>query len=119
MAETKTYAGSCHCGRVRYQVTADLSKVFRCNCSICAKRGALWAFTGADQFELQAGADDLTDYQFNKKVIHHLFCGNCGVGSFSRGKSRDGKDTVAINVRCLEGIDPAGLTVTPIDGKSL
>ena len=46
MADSKTYTGGCHCGRVRYEVSADLGKVFGCNCSICTKRGALWAFTG-------------------------------------------------------------------------
>lgn len=119
MADGKTYTGGCHCGRVRYQVSADLGKVFGCNCSICMKRGALWAFTGSEQFELKAGAEELSDYQFNKKVIHHLFCRNCGVGSFSRGKAPDGRELVAINVRCLDGIDPNTLQITPIDGKNL
>jgi len=44
MAEKKTYTGGCHCGEVRFEVTADLSSVVSCNCSICQKRGALWVF---------------------------------------------------------------------------
>jgi hypothetical protein len=119
MAETKTHTGGCHCGRVRYEVTADIASVAACNCSICMKRGALWAFAGADRFVLRAGADDLTDYQFAKKVIHHLFCRHCGVGSFSRGKAPDGRDMTAVNVRCLDDIDVAALDITPFDGKSL
>jgi hypothetical protein len=61
----------------------------------------------------------LIDYQFNKKVIHHLFCRQCGIGSFSRGKAPDGSDMVAINVRCLDGVDPTALEITPFDGKTL
>ena len=65
-----------------------LEPVLSCNCSICQKRGALLTFVPAAQFTLLSGEDDLTDYQFNKKIVHHLFCGHCGVGSFARGKGR-------------------------------
>jgi hypothetical protein len=119
MPETQTHTGGCHCGRVRYRVTTELASVVACNCSICTRRGALWAFAGADQFVLQSGASDLTDYRFNKKIIHHLFCRECGIGAFSRGKAPDGRDTVAINVRCLDGVDLAALKIMPFDGKSL
>jgi hypothetical protein len=119
MSDAKVHTGGCHCGRVRYQVAVELANVVACNCSICTKRGALWAFTGADQFKLQSGADDLTDYQFNKHVIHHLFCRHCGVGAFSRGKTPDGRDTVAVNVRCLDEADTDTLKVIPFEGRKL
>ena len=57
-------------------------------------------------------------YQFNKRVIHHLFCSQCGVASFARGRGPDGKEMVAINVRCLDGVDVASLKLTPYDGKN-
>ena len=118
-AAVKTYTGSCHCGRIRYQVTADLGRVISCNCSICQKRGLLLAFANPDQFSLTAGQSELADYQFGKKAIHHLFCPGCGVESFARGIPPDGKEMVAINVRCLDDVDPATLTPTPFDGRSL
>ena len=90
-----------------------------CNCSICQKRGLLLAFTTPDQFTLTAGPNDLTDYRFNKKVIRHLFCPECGIESFARGTGPDGREMVAINVRCLDGVDPVTLTPTPFDGRSL
>ena len=80
MPEPKTYTGGCHCGEVRFEVTADISNVVSCNCSICQKRGALWSFVPAGNFGLRAGGEDLRDYQFAKKTIHHLFCPRCGVG---------------------------------------
>ena len=98
-------------------LTADLSKVYSCNCSICVKRGALWAFVPPESFALRAEAEALADYQFNKKVIHHLFCSHCGVGSFSQGIARSGNEMVAVNVRCLDGVDLAALTLTLVDGK--
>ena len=120
MAELKNYSGGCHCGEVRFEVTADLGTVVACNCSICQKRGALWTFVSPERFALRAGSDDLRDYQFAKKVIHHLFCPQCGVGSFSRGTSpKSGQEMIAINVRCLDDVDIAALKVTPFDGRSL
>ena len=104
---------------MRYEVTTDLDAVLDCNCSICRKRGVLWAYVGADGFKLLSGEDALTDYQFNKKTIHHLFCETCGVGSFSKGQSGDGSEGFGINVRCLDYVEMETLTVTPFDGKSL
>ena len=82
MPDMQTYSGGCHCGRVRYQVTTSLDPVLDCNCSICRKRGALWTYVKPSQFKLQSGQDELSDYQFNKKAIHHLFCRNCGVSMY-------------------------------------
>jgi len=119
VAEMAKYRGGCHCGRVRYEVETALDPVMSCNCSICQKRGALLTFVPAAQFTLLSGESDLTDYLFNKKVVHHLFCSQCGVGSFARGTRPDGAEMIAVNVRCLDDVDPAALSPMPFDGKSL
>lgn len=116
---SQTFHGSCHCGDVRYQVTLALDGAVSCNCSICSRTGTLLAFAPASQFELLSGADSLTDYQFGGKRIHHLFCRRCGIRAFCRATARDGSPTVAINVRCLEGVDLDALPVKRFDGKSL
>jgi hypothetical protein len=73
----------------------------------------------AAQFTLLSGEDDLSDYQFNRKIVHHLFCRHCGVGSFARGTAPDGSAMIAVNVRCLGDVEIEALTPTPFDGKSL
>jgi hypothetical protein len=110
------YNGSCHCGAVSYGVELELGKVIACNCSMCGKSGTLLAFVPADKFELESGEDSLTDYTFNKHVIVHNFCSKCGIKSFARGKKADGTPTVAINVRCLDGVDVFKLDVQQFDG---
>jgi hypothetical protein len=119
MTDLKTWGGGCHCGRVRYEAEMSLDGVVTCNCSICQKRGSLMAFVPQSQFRLLAGDDALTDYQFNKKVIHHLFCATCGVASFSRGEKPGGGPMVAVNVRCLDGVDAASFKPRLFDGKNL
>ena len=119
MAEPRKHTGGCHCGKVRYEVTADIGQVVSCNCSICQKRGFLWTFTDPQQFKLLSGEDELAEYQFYRKVLHHRFCKTCGVQAFARGKAPSGKEMVAINVRCLDDVDVGALTLAPFDGKSL
>ena len=116
--EPKTHGGGCHCGKVRYEMTADLDKVVSCNCSICMKSGSLLTFIPAVQFKLTSGEAGLIDYQFNKHTIHHMVCPDCGIKSFARAAGPDGTPMVAVNVRCLDDIDLKALTVTEFDGRS-
>lgn len=118
MSEAKTYAGSCHCGKVTYSVRIDLAKVMACNCSICSRTGSLMAFVPGADFQLLSGENEQTDYQFNTKNVHHLFCSTCGVRSFGRGTGKGGAEMCMINVRCLEGVDPKQLEITEVDGRS-
>ena len=118
MPDAKTYAGSCHCGAVRYKATTDFARVIECNCSMCSRAGTLLTFVSPEQFELVAGENASTDYVFNKHVIHHRFCSTCGIKAYAEGKMRDGTAMFAVNVRCLEGVDPSQLTITKVDGRS-
>jgi hypothetical protein len=119
MTQPSVYTGSCHCGAVRYTAEAELSQpVFACNCSMCGRTGTLLTFVPIEKFKLEQGAESLTDYQFNKRNIHHLFCKVCGVKSFGRGIGPGGAEMAAINVRCLDGVDPGTLSVKQIDGRS-
>jgi hypothetical protein len=115
---TKTYTGGCHCGAVRYEATTDLAQVISCNCSICQKKGHLLTFLPAEAFALKSGEENLQDYQFNKHVIHHLFCRTCGIQSFARGTAPNGAAMVAVNVRCLDGVELASITPVPFDGRA-
>lgn len=118
MSEAKTFTGGCHCGAVRFEVTTDLAKTITCNCSYCAKMGWILTFAPESSFTLVSGEEQLTEYMFNKKVIHHTFCKVCGVHPFGRSKNQQGEPTVAINVRCLDDVDTASLTPFAWDGKS-
>ncbi|MDR6874431.1 hypothetical protein J2Y55_005465 [Bosea sp. BE125] len=112
------YEGSCHCGRVAYEVEVDLDKTITCNCSYCQRRGSVLAFSPAQSFTLLKGEDALTEYRFNTQKIQHLFCESCGIESFARAGLPDGTPMVAINARCLSGVEPAELQSAPYDGRS-
>jgi uncharacterized protein (DUF1330 family) len=109
------HEGGCHCGRVRYRVRGALAGVTECNCSICAKKGYLHWIVPRDAFELVAGEDALATYRFHTGVAQHKFCRDCGVASFY--VPRSDPDKIDVNVRCLDGVDPAQLSVSAFDGQ--
>jgi hypothetical protein len=112
----KTYQGGCHCGRVRFRVTADLDRVTYCNCSLCGMKGFLHLIIPPEQFELLSGKDDLTTYQFNTKVAKHTFCKHCGIHPFY--VPRSDPDKIDVNVRCLDGVDADKLSIKQFDGRN-
>ena len=119
MAE-QAYDGSCHCGAVSFRASVDLDQpVIACNCSHCRRKGFLLAFVTPDKFELKQGDAALSDYRFNTHKIDHRFCATCGVEAFANGKNPDGSPMMAINVRCLDGVDLDGLKTHAFDGASM
>jgi hypothetical protein len=112
----ETFEGGCHCGRVRFRVTADLSRVSDCNCSVCTKKGFLHLILPPEQFELLSGEDALSTYQFNTGTAKHTFCRHCGIHSFY--VPRSDPDKIDVNVRCLDDIDLTAINVLPFDGRN-
>jgi len=111
-----THTGGCHCGLVRFEVTAPADlEVSDCNCSICAKSGYLHLIVKADRFALLSGRANLTTYTFNTGVAKHYFCERCGVKSFYIPRSHP--DGVSVNARCIDGDTVRSMTVTPFDGR--
>lgn len=113
------YQGSCHCGQVRFEAEGNLEKVVQCNCSICSKRGSLHWFITRENFHLLSPEDGMGTYTFNQHTIRHHHCLKCGCALFSEGIAPSGKDMVAINARCLDGVDLSPIMVRHFDGRSL
>lgn len=113
-----TYQGSCHCGRIAFEVDGELKGVMACNCSICRRKGALMWFVPRTSLTLKTPEADLSTYLFNKHVIRHHFCGVCGIHPFGEATDPKGQAMAAVNVRCLDGVDLEALPVQHYDGAS-
>ncbi len=109
-----THTGSCHCGRVRFEVVTDLARVVECNCSICTRKGYLHVIVPRDRFRLLSGEADLATYRFGTMVARHHFCRHCGIASFYVPRSHP--DQIDVNARCLDGVDVSTLCIEPFDG---
>ena len=114
-----SHTGSCHCGQVSFEVEGDPQQVMECNCTHCSRKGFLLWFVPRAQFKLLQGADNLTQYKFNKHIIAHQFCKTCGTQPFAYGIHPSGAEMAAINVRCLDDVDLSSLARIPFDGRSM
>jgi centromere protein V len=113
---TRTHLGGCHCGRVRFEVTAPADIVVdECDCSMCSKGGFLHLIVPAEHFKLLSGSDSLTIYTFNTHTAKHFFCAVCGVKSFYIPRSHP--EGFSVNARCIDAGSIASMRVRPFNGR--
>lgn len=113
------YKGSCHCGKVAFEVEGEVSGAVACNCSMCSRKGSLLWFVPRDQLRLLTEEQDASTYLFNKHAIKHRFCSTCGIHPFGEGTDPKGNKMAAINLRCVEGLDLSSVPVKHFDGRAL
>jgi len=111
------YAGSCHCGAVRFEVTAEIDQVRVCDCSICRRRGGLQFRVAEDQMRLLTPIEDLALYQFHTRTAKDYFCKTCGILPFRR--PRTAPEQWSNNLRCLDGLDLDAIPVVRVFGSQL
>ncbi len=112
------YNGSCHCGRIAFEVEGEIKGAMACNCSICQRKGSLLWFVPREKLQLLTPEEAASTYTFNKHVIKHRFCPKCGMHPYGEGVDPKGNSMAAINIRCLEGVEVEKIPVTHFDGRA-
>jgi len=105
--EKKVYTGRCHCGDVKFTVAippleTGATKVNKCNCSICVKKGYLHIYPLRTDVKFIRGKGKLATYTFAKQNIQHKFCPTCGVQvmvDFENIPLEAFRDKYSVNVR--------------------
>lgn len=113
------YHGSCHCGRIAFEVEGEIDGALSCNCSICSRKGALLWFVPRERLQLHTPEEAASSYSFNRHVIRHRFCPECGIHPYGEGGDPSGHAIAAINLRCIDGLDLGSIPVTHFDGRSV
>lgn len=118
-------SGQCHCGAQRFTVATPPETVTACNCSICSRRGALWAYYPSEAVTLETDAGTLDAYQWGDRTMTFFHCRTCGCSVYNEnpGRADDGPDPVrrrvTINARLLdEGVDLDAIPVRRLDGRN-
>jgi hypothetical protein len=113
-----THQGSCHCGRVRFEVDAEITQLSECNCSLCQRKGALYvSAVDRDRVRIVSGESELAIYQFGSGTATHLFCRHCGIHPFHHPRVRP--DGWSVNARCLEDYEQLrSLPIRHFDGQN-
>ncbi len=100
-----TYHGSCHCQAVKFIVETDaaLGPYFRCNCSLCSRKGAVMGEAPQSALRVTQGEENLSVYRWNTGEAQHFFCRCCGI--YTHHVMRGATEFVGINMACVEGVD--------------
>ena len=100
------HKASCHCGAVVFEIDLPdgLAAPYRCNCSLCRRKGAIMSAVPLASITILQGQDALTLYQFNTHTAKHYFCSHCGI--YTHHQRRANPNEYAFNVACLEGVNP-------------
>lgn len=114
-----TLKGTCHCGGAHWTMAGDPGPVTACNCTLCRRYGALWAYDYENERIAIAGVT--TAYTRPGKVDPSLeirFCPTCGCVICWRGLRIDeeGRRRMAVNVRLAEPEAVAHLAIDHFDG---
>jgi len=112
------YQGNCHCGAVKFSIETDtIEKGLRCNCSICARKGALMSASvfKKEDLHIEAAAEVLGLYQFGAKTAKHFFCKTCGIYPFHETARMPGH--YRVNLGCIDAIDSVTMPFDVFDGK--
>lgn len=107
---------SCHCGAVHIELVEPPLRVTDCNCSICRRLGALWAYYTRDQATIIATPDATIGYAQGEKTLEIHHCRICGCTTHWTSIDPTNPDRIAINARLLAPADLTGISIRKFDG---
>src|SRR5688572_21497745 len=97
----RTYRGSCHCKRVKFEADIDLQQVGtnKCNCTSCWKRRWWSVAVKPEDFRSLSGESELANSRF---------CPHCGVIPYGKVDAAEWNDGAyfSVNVACLDDLEP-------------
>ncbi|WP_207233495.1 GFA family protein [Salinicola tamaricis] len=106
----------CDCGNL--EITAPIpAQVTVCNCGICRRYAALWAYYSPGEVTLQVGEAGVALWQRGDREIEFVRCARCGCVSHYRTLPGDTDPLIALNTRLAEPA-LAGVPVRQADNAS-
>lgn len=106
----------CHCAAIRIHLPGAPPTVTDCNCSICRRYGALWAYYTRDQVEIEAAPGATAAYRWGDRTIEFCHCSRCGCLTHYESVDKHGRHRLAVNARMLPREVLATLPVRHFDG---
>lgn len=112
---------SCHCGGTRIELPRQPTEAKTCNCTYCARTGAVWAYYKPGELTFLSREDERS-YSTAPEIHQHHFCGRCGMQTWgdspdwSSAYNADGAP--GLNLRLVEGLDWSGVSVEEMDGRN-
>lgn len=109
------YEAVCHCGKVVVGVARKPRSLTQCNCSICRRYGALWAYYKAESARVLKGKGALAVYRRTPRGLGFHHCKSCGCVMFHR---RESTGRMGVNARNFDPEFVAQVRISLLDGDS-
>jgi len=90
---------SCDCGAVRLTMARTPEEVTDCNCSLCRRYGALWAYYAPRDVQVRSGETDI--YTRGPRHIEFHRCKHCGCITHWSAVDRS-REHMGVNARLME-----------------
>jgi hypothetical protein len=104
---------TCHCGAVRLTAPNPPVEVTECNCSICRRLGARWAYYAAPTVGMPA-IGSTRPYVWGDRMLAFHRCTQCGC--VTHWQSLDAtQPRMGVNARMMD-LDWSAVRIRPFDG---
>src|SRR5688500_19241219 len=112
-----TFHASCHCGAVRVDSARRPGTLTECNCAICSRYGARWAYFTSPSVRIRANAGTLATYKEGYRTFVYYFCRRCGCVTHYRRVNTTNDDRIAVNARMMNPADVASIPIRKLNVK--
>lgn len=112
-----TIDAACHCGAVRLQIEMAPETVTDCNCSICRRYGARWAYYSPRQVRITPGEGATDFYMWGDRSLEFHRCKICGCVTHWAPADKS-RDRMGVNARLMEPEILAAARVRKLDGAA-
>lgn len=110
-------SANCHCGQIRLHIPHAPAQVTNCNCSLCRRTGALWAYYTVDEVQIEGDPEHTESYIWGDKLLRTVRCRHCGsVTHWAPLGQGDDAKRMAVNIRMFEPADVGDFKIRRFDG---
>ncbi len=108
--------GSCHCGAVRITLPFAPNKATDCNCSICRRLGALWAYYEVGTVVIVGHPEHTESYVWGDRTLRTVRCKSCGCATHWEPLEPKSGAKHGVNLRMFEPALLQAVEVRRFDG---
>jgi hypothetical protein len=103
---------------VKIHVRQAPRTVTSCNCSICRRYGALWAYYQPSSVRIEAPKGGLASYSWRRKIRAYFRCKTCGCVTHYTPRKKWVNPIVAVNASNFELDAMRGVRIRKLDGAN-
>lgn len=108
--------GTCHCGAVRFSLAARPEYLLSCNCSLCRRVAALWAYGNEENVTVTGDESGMVRYTQGDKTLALYTCLTCGCTTHWTSLLDERPRRMAINSRLCDPAETADIPRRRFDG---